>query len=213
MRTPISRFGSLLCVSALLLGVSGCAGDALPSFSPFPSTPAPGMANAGTGAPTDAAAPTPDPTPAAGAGDCLSGSWIIPEAELDKFYADAIGSVAGFEITGDALVDFRDGNYEYTPRFTLKMSVAGHESSGTSSGSIVGSYTSDGETLTTTHDVSTVSITVTVMGQSVETGGDMGSLTDAAPFASAPYTCDSGKPVIMFQTRDGGRMPIALRAA
>lgn len=134
-------------------------------------------------------------------GECLIGSWYISEDEMQGFY-DAIDTPAAFEVEGGTGLAFTADSYEYTPDFTLNMTIAGTEAAGTLVGSITGNYTSDGEQITTTNDASDISMTISTMGTTQDAGAAFNKFLGISPINTAPYHCEDGAPVIMFGTGD-----------
>lgn len=145
----------------------------------------------------------PDAAAAPEGPECLIGDWRISEEEMQSFY-DSMDTPAEFAISGDTGLRFAEDTYEYTPNFTLEMNVAGQDASGTMTGSITGSYTTDAGVVTTSNEDNDISLQLSVGGVEVD-GTETGEgYLDASPVNSAPYECTSGGPVITFQNTGDG---------
>lgn len=171
------------------------------------SAPAPAEAPTGD----DPGVETPDPT----SGDCLVGEWIIAEDQLAAFY-DQVSAESGngiaFDVEGDTALTFTETTYEYLPRFSLVLDLAGQRGSGEVTGSVRGDYTAAEGVLTTENDVSDLALQIEVGGVAMD-GSDLGNAIIASqPINDVTYTCVSGAPVIDFKTVDS-TIPITLTAS
>ena len=99
---------------------------------------------------------------------CVTGDWTMISEEVEDIFRDsAIASVPGMEVTVDgegALTMAADGSYSYVPGFTAAVSLLDTTAAGTWSGSLVGTWSLDGDALTMTQTSNDISGTITVMG-------------------------------------------------
>lgn len=162
------------------------------------------------GAATTAPTTAPEEEAAASGPECLIGDWYITQEQMQSFY-DAVSAANELAITidGGSGLAFTESTYTYTPEFTLRLTVAGLEGTGTITGGISGDYTADESTITTAHEVSDVTLTVDVAGQVIDGTDQFGAILASAPINSAPYECGAEGPVIQFDT-GSGRVPIQL---
>jgi hypothetical protein len=145
--------------------------------------------------------------------ECLIGDWYIEQDQMQVFY-DALGAANGnldFTIDGGTGLSFTESSFSYTPEFTLLLTVAGIDGTGTISGAIGGEYTADEAVITTAQETNDTSLTVTVGGVTQDGGALFGSLLAASPIHSAPYECTAQGPLIQFDTGDD-RVPVQLTA-
>lgn len=172
----------------------------------------------GCSAPAPAEPPADDPdveTPDAASGDdCLVGDWVIAEDQMDAFYgqiAAESGNGLAFDVEGDTALTFTETTYEYLPRFSLVLEIAGQSGRGDVTGSVRGDYTAADGVLTTENDTSDLALQVEVGGVSMD-GSELGnSIIASQPINDVTYTCVSGAPVIDFKTVDS-TIPITLTA-
>lgn len=155
--------------------------------------------------------PVPDPAASA---ECLVGEWIVTGDVIQSFYDSvAPDQPVKFTVEGDAGLNFTDETYEWVPDFTLIMDINGVEATGTIAGTITGLYQTDDGIITTSMDESDIDMTITVMDQTMD-GTAMGeSFLNQAPIVDTPFSCADGQPVLMFETSDGGRVPMTLERA
>lgn len=198
-----------------------------------------GIGVVGVGLLSACAAPTPTPTPdptsadeeavasetdatddtseeAASAPECLIGDWYIAEDQMQSFYSAVSGSNDGLDISveGGTGLSFTDTGYTYTPDFAILLQVAGTEGKGSITGGVVGDYSATEAEITTSHDVSDVSVSVTVSGVTMDGTDLFGDFMASAPINSAPYECGPEGPIILFDTGDDNpRVPIQLTPA
>jgi len=177
------------------------------SNSPAPAPPA--------AEPDDTAAPEPEP------GDpfdpaCLVGEWVIPQSEMQRFYDDAIADTpeVRFVVDGDTGLWFDGETYVYTPEFTLTLELVelGATGSGTTSGSLAGSYLAELGVITTRVEANNVSIALNIMGQQLDGTELLGSIIASDPVNEAIFECGADGPMIQF-SHGSGSVPVALRAA
>lgn len=193
----MNRLASTLPVLALAaLALAGCTG------APEERAPEEAASAAPSAAPEEEAA--------ASGPECLIGDWYISQDQMQSFY-DAVSADNGVAITieGGTGLAFAESTYTYTPEFLLKLDVSGVTGTGTITGGISGDYTADESTITTSHDVSDVALTVDVGGQVVDGATLFDSILASTPINSAPYECGADGPVIQFDT-GSGRVPIQL---
>jgi hypothetical protein len=92
---------------------------------------------------------------------------MISDEVEDIFRDSAIASVPGMEVSVDgegALTMAADGTYSYVPAFTATVSLLDTTGAGTWSGSLLGSWSLDGDTLTMTQTSNDISGTISIMG-------------------------------------------------
>ena len=99
---------------------------------------------------------------------CVTGDWTMISDEVEDIFRDsAIASVPGMEVSVDgegALTMAADGTYSYVPAFTATVSLLDTTGAGTWSGSLLGSWSLDGDTLTMTQTSNDISGTIAIMG-------------------------------------------------
>lgn len=188
-----SALAALAVLSALVL--LGCTA---PAPAEAPAADDPGVET--SDAPSDA--------------DCLVGEWIIAEDQLDAFYgqiAAESGDGLSFDVEGDTALTFTETTYEYLPRFSLVLDLAGQSGRGDVTGSVRGDYSAADGVLTTENDASDLALQVEVGGVSMD-GSELGNAIIASrPINDVTYTCASGAPVIDFTTIDS-TIPMMLTA-
>lgn len=135
--------------------------------------------------------------------DCLVGDWIIAESAMQEYY-DSMDTPAAFTITGDTGLTFENDTYEYTPDFTLEIDLGSQTGSGTLTGSISGTYLTEGGVITTSSENNDIQMTVTVGGTTMDST-DLGtSFLEISPINSAEYECTPTGPVITWQNTGDG---------
>jgi hypothetical protein len=150
---------------------------------------------------------------------CLEGSWIIDSEQLNSYYAAlAADSGAGLTLGADGIVNvsFFDGEYQYAADFVLTLEVAGTSGTGVASGTVDGSYTVADGVITAETENSSLDITVTVSGVTMD-GSELGNdLLTSSPINNAPFTCGAAGegPTLMFQSGPSPdqRHPVVLKA-
>ncbi|GAA1221308.1 hypothetical protein [Rhodoglobus aureus] len=179
------------------------------------ATPTPDPTTTDSG--TDATAPDTSDEPAPSGPECLIGDWYIAEDQMQAFYTAVSGTNDGLDITvegGTGLSFDSAGTYAYTPDFAILLQVAGAEGEGTISGNVTGDYSASETEITTSHDVSAVTVSVTVSGITLDGADLFGDFMSSAPINSAPYECADDGPIIQFDTGEGNpRVPIQLTRA
>ena len=148
---------------------------------------------------------------------CLVGEWLITQSAMQGFYdavsVDTEGGVE-FTIVGDTGLSFTTDSYEYTPSFTLELSLAGVQGQGVTTGSLGGGWTGDGGVVTTTLGFNNLSTQVTIAGAAVDASELLGSIIASDPINQAPFDCsDPQAPVLQFETGVGSRTPVQLTPA
>ena len=164
--------------------------------------------------PTEPADTEPPPAPAAG--NCLVGEWVVSQEEMNAFYDVVETSTDGLsmEIVGEAALHFTETEYVWLPNYELRLVVAGMEGTGVAGGSIAGTYTTDGEIVTTTVTASEMTMRLEIGGTVMDSSAIGNDFITSAPISDAPYSCDTGVPVIGFETGDGTpRHPVTLTPA
>ena len=163
-------------------------------------------------APADTTPATDAPVAPAGE-DCLVGEWVVTQDEMNAFYDAVEANVDGvtFEIIGEAGLTFTETQYVWGPDFDLTLTVAGLEGNGVAGGSISGTYTTADGVITTTLESSEMTMQIS-MGGTVMDASDIGNdFMTSVPINDAPYSCETGVPVIDFETGDGTpRHPVTL---
>jgi len=181
-----------------VLGLSVLAACATPE--PTPTTPEAG---------TDAAAPVVEE--AATGPECLIGDWYIAEDQMQAFYSAVSDSIS---VEGGTGLAFTDATYTYTPDFAIIVQVGGTEGEGSITGGVTGDYTANETEITTSHDVSDVSVIVAVSGITLDGTDLFGDFLSTSPVNSAPYECGAEGPILQFATGEGNpRVPIQLTPA
>ncbi|MGV8913308.1 MAG: hypothetical protein ACOH14_11910 [Rhodoglobus sp.] len=192
VRSTVSMFG------LGLLGLSFLAACSTEE----PATPTPE-------AETDAAAPVSEE--AATGPECLIGDWYIAEDQMQAFYSAVSDSIS---VRGGTGLAFTDTTYAYTPDFAIIVQVGGAEGEGSITGGVTGDYVANETEITTSHDVSDVSVTVAVSGVTMDGTDLFGDFLSSAPINSAPYECGADGPILQFATGDSTpRVPIQLTPA
>lgn len=146
-------------------------------------------------------------------GDCLVGSWIISESELQGFYDAILQDNAQlpmtFAVNGDVGLDLNsDGSLVYTPDLTLVIEAGGIEGSGELIGTLSGSYSAEDSVITTEITEDDTELTITLSGVTM-TDQDLGGAFSGLPIANAEYSCEDGHPVLQFDTSTR-HVPVAL---
>ena len=164
-----------------------------------------------------------DDEPEAGAGeaesaDCLIGDWVITQDEMNAYYdaLEASLSLAGpapvFEITGQTLLTMTPTEYVYTGDFDLTLDIAGQNGTGTSAGTVTGTWSETDGIITTELGESNLSVSVTVGGLTLDGSELANGLLNGLPINAAPYDCAG--PTIDFQVGEGApRHPVKLTPA
>lgn len=164
---------------------------------------------------TTATSTTATTTVAPDDGECLVGTWVVTEEQMNVFY-DALeaemDAPAELGVAGQAVLDLGPDTYEWRPEFVLELTVAGTTGTGDASGSITGEYVTADGVITTMSEVNQLELIVEVGGQTID-GSDLGNeMLNSAPINDAPYECADGSVTIWFSTADGS-VPIALAPA
>lgn len=172
-------------------------------------------------APTTSTAPTTEPptteppTTEPPASDCLVGAWVVTEAEMNAFY-DAIEALIDqpidFTISGETGLTFTDSTYEWAPRFSLSLDLAGLTGSGDAGGTITGAYSTADGILSTELGESALTMVIQLGGQTIDGAALGNGIITSVPFVDSPYSCDGPTPVIEFETIDD-RHPVTLTPA
>lgn len=129
---------------------------------------------------------------------CLIGAWVVNEADLQRFY-DSMDTPAEFTVEGNTGLSFTADSYEYTPGFTLTIDMGGMDATGTMTGSIAGSYTTDAGVITTSNDENNIDLTVTVSGRTIDASALGEGFLGASPVNSANFACTADGPIITWQ--------------
>jgi hypothetical protein len=135
--------------------------------------------------------------------DCLVGSWLVTEDEMNGYYdvletnLSADGPAPTFDITGDVLLSFTPTEYVYTADFELFLEVAGQSGNGVVSGTANGTWSSADGIITTEQVSSDLELMVTVAGITLNGSDFAGGLLDSVPINDAPFDCAG--PTLSFQ--------------
>lgn len=202
------------CATVALAGCTsptgGDAEDASAAVESVDSTPQEASESPDPDAESETeAAPEPTAAPELDPDTCLIGDWLIAEDQMQQFY-DSIDTPAEFTVSGDTGLSFTEDSYEYTPDFTLKLLIVGQTGEGSVTGSVAGSYTTDGDIVTTSNENNDVSTLVTVGGQTMSGDDTFDSFMSISPINSAPYECTSQGPILMFENGSSDRVPMEL---
>ncbi len=207
MRRWSPRLAALPIAAALLLAACGGGDDESsdgssiepaatsastePVATPASTEPAP-TSSPTTEAPATSAAPTTAPAPPPATASCPQGTWIGSSAELQKFY-DAIGAASGGTITvrGQVLLELTpDGTVRWTPQdWGITATFAGVASDASLTGTISGTYTVDGDMLTTTNVDNQLEVQVTVNGVAIDAQGALAEAFAEFPINDSTYAC------------------------
>ena len=147
---------------------------------------------------------------------CLIGDWYIAEDQMQNFYSALSTTNDGLDISveGGTGLSFTGDTYTYTPDFMIILEVSGTGGEGSITGAISGDYDASDTVITTSHEESSIAMTVTVGGVSIDGTDLTESFLNSAPINSAPYECGNDGPVIQFSTGDGNpTVPIQLTPA
>ncbi len=139
--------------------------------------------------------------------ECLVGDWVITEDELNAYYDalevgfSASGPAPTFDVAGQVLLTFTPTEYVYTGNFDLTLGIAGQEGTGTSTGTVSGTWTTaDGVIVAETTETD-LSVSVSIGGITLDGSELANGLLNDAPINAAPYDCAG--PTLGFQTGDG----------
>ena len=182
-----------------------------PATEPAPTEPTvtepPAPEAPATEAPAATAAPATEAPGEESGADCLVGDWVITEAEMNAYYdaleatLSASGPAPTFDIAGQALVTFTPATYTYTADFDLTLGVSGQEGTGTSTGTVSGTWTPvDGVIVGETTD-SDLTVSVSIGGITFDGTELANGLLDSSPINAAPFDCAG--PTLDFQTGAG----------
>jgi hypothetical protein len=165
-----------------------------------------------------AATEVPTTEPTADDGSCLVGEWVVTEEQMNAFYTGLMSTLdAPFEISvvGSAPLTFAvHGTYQWTPEFTLSLTVAGQSGTGVTGGMISGDWTADDGVITTASDVNALTIEVTVGGLTFSGDDFANGLLNNSPINGVTYSCAGDTPVLDFNTADPTiTVPITLTPA
>ncbi len=157
-----------------------------------------------TVAPTEDVPTTGDAITTDSGGDCLVGEWIIPEDQLNAFYAQISAESEGVSMSaeGDSALIFTETTYEYRPDFKLILDLGGTTGRGDVTGSVLGNYTAADGLLTTENDVSDLDMQLVIDGMPIDANDIGNAAVESEPIHDVTYHCEAGAPVIDFKTVD-----------
>jgi hypothetical protein len=139
--------------------------------------------------------------------ECLVGDWVITEDELNAYYDaleagfSASGPAPTFDVSGQVLLTFTPTEYVYTGNFDLTLGIAGQEGTGTSTGTVGGTWTTADGVIVAETTKTDLSVSVSIGGVTFDGSELANGLLNDAPINAAPYDCDG--PTLGFQTGDG----------
>ena len=147
-------------------------------------------------------------------GDCLVGTWLVSDSELQGFYT-AVGVNSGLELVTDGTLEltFTESSYVYVADFVFGFVLPGGagEASGDTTGSVSGDYTVTDGVITTVHDESNLTLDAEINGMPMDLSDMENELVSEHPINSVSYHCEGGAPVINFVV-PGGTHPVRLEA-
>ena len=160
-----------------------------------------------------------EPLESGEAGDCLVGDWVITNAEMNAYYsalaANAGDGMVSFTVpTGQVFLTFTPDTYQYSSDFEIVVSVSGIDGTGTSTGTVSGTWEGSDGVVTTTLGESNLDVEITVAGQvidlfggggSADGSGTVNSILESAPINDAPYSCAGPTPTIEFLAGGAGQ--------
>lgn len=160
---------------------------------------------------------TPDASPSAEAGNegetaCLIGDWRVAEDQMQAYYdavnAEMLAQGMHFDVSGSAGVIFRDdATYAYKPEMILLVTpTAGAGATATLGGSIEGTWSAEGRMITTAHDVNTLSMTVSVEGQTIDASDVTDEFIAMSPINQSRVDCTGALPTMEWPTASGSVM-------
>lgn len=167
---------------------------------------------------TDAVDTTAAPSAGDTRGECLVGAWVVTEEQMNAYYAGMMTTVDApitLVATGHAGLTFgADGTYSWAPAFDLAVDIVGSAGTGSTTGTIHGSWTASDGTLTTASDVNAIELTITVNGTTFS-GSDLANgLLNSSPINGVTYSCVGPAPVLDFKTADPAvTVPVTLAPA
>ena len=139
--------------------------------------------------------------------ECLVGDWVITEDELNAYYDaleagfSASGPAPTFDVAGQVLLTFTPTEYVYTGNFDLTLGIAGQEGTGTSTGTVSGTWTTADDVIIAETTETNLSVSVSIGGITLDGSELANGLLNDAPINAAPYDCAG--PTLGFQTGDG----------
>lgn len=192
MTTATARSFAAVCTVAAVAALAGCV-------------------------PGDTAASTPTPThetiaPVLEGPDCLVGTWVIAEDQLQVFYdsvAAASDNAVVFVVDGGTYLSFDGTRYKYEPDLRLTITVGGVEGLARLRGTIAGDYTADATTVQTVTDTTDVEYSYSVGGVAQDASELFAGALADAPISGGEYECTAAGPIIEFNN-GSGRVPVQL---
>jgi hypothetical protein len=216
---------SFVAVPLALLLVAACGGNDESSGTATPSVAVPATTDpvatadpasdttatassttepAATAAPTSTEPTAAVPDPAEG---CPQGSWIGTAAELQKFY-DEIAAASGGTITvqGQVLLELTpDGTVRWTPQdWGIATDFGGAVSEASLTGTISGTYSTDGGSLTTSNVDNQLAVAVTVNGVAIDATSALAEAFAEFPINESTFACGADGLVIGLRNISGG---------
>lgn len=146
---------------------------------------------------------------------CLVGDWVVSQDEMQGFYDTVIAeSDAAFDlrVSGRVFLSFTEDAYQWRPDFVLELLVSGIAATGDVAGTIDGTYATADGVVTSTSEVNTLTLTVTVLGNVIDADDDLNSILNSSPVNGAAYECGGDAPLIHFNT-SVGTTPVQLAPA
>ncbi len=171
------RRSVLVSVLALCLTVSGCGGDdtatraessAAPGGS---STTAPASSASASSSTVGPSSTTTATSASNGDAGCISARWELLADQISQLFSqNPLARMPGFSVntTGHGYIEFKDdGTYQYTPNYSVSISVNGISGSGQWSGTLDGTWKLDGNTLTMAQTANALTGSINVMGTTI----------------------------------------------
>ena len=132
---------------------------------------------------------------------------MITQDEMNGYYdaleaaLSANGPAPTLDLTGQVLLTFTPAEYIYTGNFDLTLGVAGQEGTGSSAGTVRGTWTAADGVIVSETTSTDLSVSVSIGGITFDGTELANGLLDDAPINAAPFDCDG--PTLGFQTGEG----------
>ncbi|MDZ8170779.1 hypothetical protein [Microbacterium xanthum] len=200
MRTPSLALTAVATVAVAALALTGCTA---------------GTDDASRETPVAEPTATPDveQTPeaeVASLADCAVGTWLIPEAEMVRFYGTLSEQVDQIEIAPYGTVELTlgaDGASSYDSDFGFDLTVEAGPTSMEPRVSVTGSVsgtwaTTDDDRITLDTDDSSLVVDATVDGQPMDLGDLTNQFLEHTPLdgSAGPVTCTDDTMVVPYET-------------
>lgn len=176
----------LACSVAVL--PAACSGDDATDGDATDGDGGPASTAPATTAPPITTAPPPAPVDG-----CPSGDWLASQEELQAFY-DTVGAMTAMSIIVAGSAELRlgtDGRLSFVlTDFRFAQDAGGSRIDLLVDGSIDGTYTVSGSTMTTDAMVASATASASIDGTEMDVGPVLQNFVDQFPFDGAGYRCD-----------------------